>query len=318
MDGAPSTAMALGEQKNGQRLSRFRLMTYNIGGGRKDLGSQPDNIAQVIEQVSPDILAIQEATSYQDADGEWHSLLSQIAQAGAFGEHAHFAPALSMQKDIDVRKGLFVHGLFNDWQDWRQGNAMLSRWGFVRLGDPARPGNPRNVPLLRTPLYKGNRDTEPRYALLSRTKAPHLAPFVVGVHLTTLVGEREREGGPRPLPDRLEDAQDLRVRQAKRLLALLKEHVLAPREVVFLLGDLNAAASEPCISSVLVAEGGFKRLVPENEQNGTYLKVVEPIDHILVYPSDRLIEYRCWIVDTPLAREASDHLPVVADVVIAS
>ena len=44
----------------------------------------------------------------------------------------------------------------------------------------------------------------------------------------------------------------------------------------------------------------------------------EPIDHILVHPVDRLTEYRCWIVDTPLAREASDHLPVVADVTIAS
>ena len=293
-------------------------MTYNIGGGRKDLGSQPDDIAQVIEQVSPDILAIQEAASCQDADGMWHSLLSQVAKAGAFGKNAHFAPALSMQQDMDVRKGLFVHGLFNDWQDWRQGNAMLSRWEFVRLGDASKPGTPRNVPLFRAPLYEGNRDTEPRYALLSRIKAPHLTPFVVGLHLTTLVGEREQEGGARPQPERLETAQALREQQAKRLLALLKEHVLAPREVVFLLGDFNATASEPCISSVLVAEGGFKRLVPENEENGTYLKVVEPIDHIFVYPGNRLIEYRCRIVDTPLAREASDHLPVVAEVAIAA
>lgn len=302
---------------SGQRLSRFRLMTYNIGGGRKDLGSQPDDVVRVIEEVSPDILAIQEAASYQDADGEWHSLLSRVAQAGAIGDHTHFAPALSMREQMDVRKKLFVHGLFNDWQDWRQGNALLSRWEFVRLGDPSRPGTPRNVPLFRTHLYEGNRNTEPRYALLSRISTPDLAPFVVGVHLTTLVGEREQEGGPRPLADRLEDAQDLRVRQAKRLLTLLKEHVLARGEVLFLLGDFNAPASEPCISSVLVTEGGFTRLVPENEQTGTYPKVVEPIDHILVYPSDRLVEYRCWIADTPQARAASDHLPVVAEVAIA-
>ena len=299
---------------NGQQVSRFRLMTYNIGGGRKDLGYQPDNAARVIEQVSPDVLAVQEMASYQDADGEWHSLLTRIAQAGDFGDNAHFAPALSMQQDMDVRKGLFVHGLFNDWQDWRQGNALLSRWAFVRLGDPARSGRPRNVPIFRKPLYEGNRDTEPRYALLSRIKTPGLAPFVVGVHLTTLVGEREREGGARPLAGRLEDAQDLRIRQAKRLLTVLKEHVLARGEVVFLLGDFNAPASEPCISSVLIAEGGFTRLIPENEKNGTYPKVDDPIDHILVYPGDRLVEYRCWIVDTPQARGASDHLPVVAEI----
>ena len=132
---------------NEQRLSRFRLMTYNIGGGRKDLGPQPDAVVRVIEEVCPDILAIQEAASCQDADGEWHSLLSQIAQAGAFGNHTHFAPALSMREQMDIRKGLFVHGLFNDWQDWRQGNALLSRWEFVRLGDPSKRGTPRNIPL---------------------------------------------------------------------------------------------------------------------------------------------------------------------------
>ena len=317
MGTAPNTAMEPGGIVNGQQISRFRLMTYNIGGGKKDFSSQPRNVAQVIEQVSPDVLAVQEASSYQDGDGEWHNFLTQMAQAGDFGDNVHFAPALSMQQDLDIRKPLFVHGLFNDWQDWIQGNALLSRWAFVRLGDPSRAGTPRNVPLFRTPLYEGNRDTEPRYSLLSRIKTPDLAPFVVGVHLTTLVSEREREGGPRPLPGRLEDAQDLRIRQAKRLLTLLKEHVLARGKVVFLLGDFNAPASEPCISSVLVAEGGFTRLNPENEQNGTYPKVVEPIDHILVHPGDRLVEYRCWIVDTPLARKASDHLPVVADVTIA-
>ena len=57
---------------------------------------------------------------------------------------------------------------------------------------------------------------------------------------------------------------------------------------------------------------------PTNDQEATHSEVIESIDHILVYPSERLMEYHCWIVDTPLAREASDHLPVVADVVIAS
>ena len=318
MDGARSAATTLGETLSGQQMSTFRLMTYNIGGGRKDLGSQPDDVVRVIGDVSPDILAIQEASSFQDADGVWHSLLSQVAQAGAFGNHTHFAPALSMREHMVVQKRLFVHGLFNDWQDWRQGNALLSRWEFLRLGDASQPGSPRNVPLFRAPLYEGDRDTEPRYALLSRIGTPSLAPFVVGVHLTTLVGEREREGGPQAEPDRVEAAQALRVQQARRLLALLQEHVLARGEVVFLLGDFNASASEPCISSVLIGEGGFKRLNPTNDQGGTHPESIDPIDHILVYPSDQLAAYRCWIVDTPLARKASDHLPVVAEVTIAA
>lgn len=302
---------------SGRRLSKFRLMTYNVG-GRQDLGSQPDAIFQVIGQLTPDILAIQEAADYQDRDGRWQSLIGQVAQDGAFGDHVHFAPCLSMREHMDVRQRMFVHGLFNDWQDWRLGNALLSRWEFVRLGDPSQPGTPRNISIFRAPLYEGDRDTEPRCALLSRIRAPHLSPFVVGVHLTTLVGEREQEGGPRPRPDRVKAAQALRVQQAERILALLREHVLARGEVVFLLGDLNAPASEPCISSVLVGEGGFERLNPASDRGATHHGMGEPIDHILVYPGDRLVEYSCWIADTPQARQASDHLPVVADITIAS
>lgn len=297
-----------------QQELQFRLMTYNIGGGRKDFGSELDDVIEVIRKSAPDILVLQEVAEFQDADGVWHSILSQIAQAGEFGEHAHFGPTLSMQEHMHVRKALFVHGIFSDWRDWRQGNAVLSRWEFMRLGDPSKPGVPRSVPLYQTPLYQGNRDTDPRHALLTRINKAPIFPFVVGVHFTTLIAEREREGGPRPLPGRAEKAQILRFQQAKRLLDLLREHVLEPGEVVFLLGDFNAVISEPCISSVLETEGGFVHLTPAKGPCATHPKVLEPIDHVFVYPRNRLLEYQCWVVDSPVAQMASDHLPVVADV----
>lgn len=299
-----------------QPESRFRLATYNIGGGRDDFGSMPGAVTQVIKEISPDILVLQEATDYQDADGSWHSILSQIAASGEFGKYSHFGPTLSLREHMHVRKDLFVHSIFSDHLDWRQGNAILSRWGFVRLGDSSRPGTPRNVPVYRTPLYRGSRDTDPRYALLSRINRAPLYPFVVGVHLTTLVAERERDGGGRPVPGRVEEAEILRFKQARRLLDLLEEHVLEPQELVFLLGDFNAAAGEPCITSVLEREGGFTRLVPDRDQSATHSEAAQPIDHIFVYPEDRLMEYRCWIVASELAQQASDHLPVVADVTV--
>lgn len=295
---------------------QLRLMTYNIGGARRDFGSALPAIVQVIQQESPDILVIQEATEFQDADGVWHSVLDQIAQAGEFGNRAHFGATLSMKKHMHVGKTLFVHGLFNDWQDWKQGNAILSRKGFVRLGDPSKSGAPRNVPIYLTPLYQGNRDTDPRYALLARVNEAPVFPFVVGIHLTTLVAERE-SGDRRPFPGKLEEAQILRFKQARRLLDLLREHVLEPQKVVFLLGDFNAVANEPCISLVLETEGGFVRLTPANDEVATHPKVIAPIDHILMYPASRLVEYQCWIVDDPIAQQASDHLPVVADVVLS-
>lgn len=293
---------------------QFRLMTYNLGGAREDLGSTLSDVAKVIKEISPDILIIQEAVEFQNAEGVWHSALDRIAQAGEFGKHVHFAPVLSLREHMHVQKASFVYSLFNDWLDFRQGNAILCRWEFGRLGDPSKPGLPRNIPLYMTPVYQGNRDTEPRYAVLARVNRAPIFPFVVGVHFTTLVAEREKEGGPRPLPDRAEEAQALRLKQAKRLLDLLREYALEPGEVVFLMGDFNAIASESCISSVLEGEGRFKRLTPSQAKMATHPKVTEPIDHIFVHPSSRLIDYQCWIVDSPTARRASDHLPVVAEV----
>lgn len=297
-----------------QQELQFRLMTYNIRGGTKDFRSVLSSVIEVIKIVSPDILVVQEATEFQDAEGTWHSALGQIAQAVGLEKHIHFGPTISMQEHMHVQKPLFVHGIFNDWQDWRKGNAMLSRWQFVRLGDPSKAGVLRNVPLYVTSIYEGNRDTEPRYALLARVNKPPIFPFVVGVHLTTLVAEREEEGGPKPFPGRAEEAQLLRFEQSRRLVDLLREHVLEPGEVVFLLGDFNAMPSEPCITSVLEREGKFVRLVPTKGPGATHPKAVEPIDHVFVYPRNRLVAYQCWIVDSPVARQASDHLPVVADV----
>ncbi|MCP4542320.1 MAG: hypothetical protein GY832_34800 [Chloroflexi bacterium] len=296
--------------------SQFRLMTYNIRGKMGDLDSALDGVVQVIQDVAPDVLVIQEAAEFQDADSVWHSDLDQIAQALDIGKHVHFGPTVSMREHLNVQQPLFVQGIFNDWQDWRKGNAILSRWEFVRLGDPSKAGVPKSVPLYQTPLYRGNRDTEARHALLARINRAPIYPFVVGVHLTTLVAERKKQGNPASLPDKTEKAQILRFKQARRLLHLLREHVLEREEMVFLLGDFNTVASEPCISSVLQREGGFVHLMPTRGPGITHLQVSEPIDHIFVYPRDRLVEYQCWIVDNPVARQASDHLPVVTDVTI--
>jgi len=297
-----------------QQESRFRLMTYNIMGGTKDCCSVSSDVIEVVREASPDILVIQEVAEFQDADGAWHSALSQIVQAGDFGKHVHFEPTVCMREHMHVQQSLSIHGIFSDWQDWRKGNAILSRWEFVRMGDPSKRGRPRNVPLYQTPLYQGNRDSEPRYALIARINRAPVFPFVLGVHFTTLVAEREQERGSCLLPGRAEEAQILRFRQAKRLLDLLREHVLELGELVFLLGDFNAVASEPCIASVLETEGGFVHLTPSKGPDTTHLQALGPIDHILVYPRHRLVEYQCWIVDSPTAQRASDHLPVVADV----
>lgn len=289
-----------------------RLMTYNLGGGRKDFASNLAGILQVIANAAPDILVVQEAVDYQDADGTWFNVAEQIARIGGFRNNYFFGPTLSMKEHMHVERAIMVTGLFNDWQDWRHGNAMFCRWGFTRLSNSSRAGTPRNIPIYRPPVYEGNRDTDPRFVLLARLNQPPWYPFVMGVHLTTLLGER----GPRELPGRAEQAQMVRFQQAKRLLRLGREHLLDHKELIFLLGDFNAASTEACITTALEGEGGFTRLIPTSGPLATHPKVADSVDHIFVYPAERLVGYQCWTVDNEIARSASDHLPVIADIVV--
>jgi len=291
---------------------RFRLMTYNVGGGRRDSGSDLVRILEVVRSVSPDILVVQEATDHQDADGRWFSVAERIAQEGGFGSNYCFGPTLSMRKQMHTRREIMVHGLFADWQDWRHGNAIFCRWGFSRLGDKTKPGTAKNVPLYQPPVYEGSRDTDPRYVLLARVKRAPIFPFIAGVHLSTLSGER----GLQRLPGKVEQARGVRLEQARRFLDLVRAHILERGELLFLLGDFNAAQAEPCIAEALCGEGGFVRLKPSNGPIATHPKVKDAVDHILVSPAGKLVDYCCWVVDDATARAASDHLPVVAEVTV--
>lgn len=288
----------------------LRLMTYNVG-GVKQTEFSIDDVLEVIKNARPDLLAIQEVTERVDLDGNWVRLPSVIAQALGYGDKTFFGPTISMREHFHPKKALFVKGIFGDWKDWWQGNALFSRWPFVRLGDPSRPGQPQNLPLYRPAIYEGSRDTDPRYMILARVGYPALRPFAIATHLTTVIGEHDRED--QPGIQNSERARTMRWQQSQRLLETIRSNLLVRDEFVILMGDMNAAASEPCISDLLENEGRFVRLAPVKPVP-THPKLEEPIDHILVHPGNRRVEYKCWVVDNTLARGASDHLPVVADI----
>ncbi|MBN1429945.1 MAG: endonuclease/exonuclease/phosphatase family protein [Anaerolineae bacterium] len=293
-----------------QHLS-YRLMTYNIGGGRKERASEMSLVLQVIQNAVPDILVIQEATRWLDADGLWHSDLDEISPL--LGENARhvFTPILTMNEHLHPENKTMVDILFDDCRDWQQGNAIISRWPFHRLGRPDKPGAPCSVLLSRSPVYEGSRDTEPRAALLARIGRAPQFPIVIGVHLSTLVGER----GEDVLPGKPEQATRLREVETRRLIGLLREHVLDAHEIVFLLGDFNAVLDEPALQCI-IDEGGFIAATPAQGTASTHLKVKEAIDHIFIFPPERIVQFESTIVDTDKARLASDHLPVITDVII--
>jgi len=290
----------------------IKLMTYNIGGGRKDLGSVATGILETIRQEKPDILALQEAISIVTEDAVENSLTEISSRIGY--NHSFFGRALSMEQNFSVNKYLFVYGIFNDWTDWQQGNALFSQWPFIRF-NASSAGNPRNIPIYSS-KYEGNRDTEPRYVILARVNHPITPFYVLTTHLTTLLGER---GGPiREIPLVTEKAKMLRYAQCGQIITLINKHLLQKEQLVFLMGDFNAEVDEPCIQELL--KNGFFHLSPK-EKGGTHIKRLdEPVDHIFVHPGKNFITYKCQIVKNQInasSAEAfgpSDHLPVVAEV----
>lgn len=286
-------------------------MTYNIGGGRKRYSSEKSQILKVIRDVSPDILAIQEAARWLDVEGVWRSDLDDVIEVLGKGFVYSVAPTLTMKKQMHPNNRAMVGALFNDYQDWQQGNAIVSRWPFHRLGSSNQPGIPCSIPLYRSPVYEGSRDTEPRAALMARIGRAPQFPIVIGLHLSTLVGER----GDDIVPGKPEQAALLREVETRRLISMLREPALDTNEIVFLLGDFNATVNEPSLRHIL-DEGGFMPATPINAKMSTHSKVKGAIDHIFLFPPSRVVEFKSFVVETEEAHQASDHLPVVTEVTI--
>ena len=295
----------------------LRIATLNIGGGEKTFEEFPHDTQQsrqtalemLVSRLEADVLCLQEVTQYIDADGGTHSLMDHISHAGKY-DYAFYGKTVSMESNMQVKKDVMVRGIFNDWWNWSKGNAIHARVPFARFRDPTRPGLPRNIPVFRPLAYEGNRDTDPRYVLLTRLKEPPF-PFISTLHLTTLVGERPPNGNP----EKVQKAQSMRFEQVSRFLDLVRTFILEKNETLIVAGDFNAAPDERCLTHLLDTAPGFVRLRPEND-GPTHPALEKAVDHIYFYPQERLAGYVCRIDAGDLSRRASDHLPVVADLQI--
>ncbi|HOE35231.1 MAG TPA: endonuclease/exonuclease/phosphatase family protein [Anaerolineaceae bacterium] len=297
-------------------MSTLRVMTLNLGGGLKNFSgtletnaNRSEALLALINQINPDLLCVQEIAQYIDADGLKHSMVDLIREGARFS-HAYYGETLSMKRHMQVRKDLMVEGLFKDWWDWSKGNAVFSRAPFARLGSAKQDGFPRNVPIFQPLTYEGTRDTDPRFAIITRIKrAPF--PYLVNLHLTTLVGER----GEHQRDEVIRSARELRSEQIRRVIDLVEVNILRTGLPLILTGDFNANPDEYALAGILEAEKGFMRLVPENPIS-TH-PFAGAVDHFYISPRGFLREYHCRVVDNDLAHRSSDHLPVVADLTFA-
>lgn len=228
----------------------MRVATYNIHGCVGAGGHYaPDRIANVLKEIAPDILALQEVDTRRALHQGLHQFDYLVRETGLEGVAG---PSIREH-----------HGEY--------GNALLTRFPIVskRLID----------------LSVSRR--EPRGAIDVRLALPDGRLRVIVTHL----GLRARE----------------RREQIALLLALLAggPH---PGERVLMMGDFNEwwLAGHRNLSAIAArfpghyGDRGFPAACP-----------VLTLDRIFVHP--RPVRAKARMHMSPLARRASDHLPVVAD-----
>jgi len=109
----------------------LRVMSLNLGGGVKNFSGEPDEttskneaLLDLLFQLQPDVLCVQEIAQYTDAEGLKHSMVDLICNGGEYSFHC-YGETLSMKHHMQVKKDLMVNGLFKDWWDWSKGNAVF-------------------------------------------------------------------------------------------------------------------------------------------------------------------------------------------------
>lgn len=287
----------------------FSIMTYNIGGGARRHPTEMASLLAVLQEARPDVLAMQEVSLLVDREGVTRSPLDAITAALGPGATTQFAPTLTLKHDAHPGKDAMTKAQREGARDWQQGNALASRWPFIRLGMDDETGVLMYLPLFTPPRYLGNRDTEPRCALIARVGLAPIMPLAISLHLTTLKGER----GSEEQPGIAEAARAMRLAQAEALISELKSSPGFAEEVILLAGDFNAMEDEPCMAAL--REAGFLLLAPE-APTATHPKAPRPIDHLLIRAGGRLESYHCRVIDSPESRLASDHLPVMATITL--
>jgi endonuclease/exonuclease/phosphatase family metal-dependent hydrolase len=255
----------------------LRVMSYNIAGGNGDLA----RIADVIRAAGADIVAVQEVDVHWS---ERSSFADQAAELGAMLEmNVRFGPIYSLPGERGSRAGTSVDtvpSVERDVHPREFGLAILSRHPIIEFRNHV-------IPRLSTQAN----DVEPR-------PLPGFLEAVVrvrGVRIHVFNTHLDYRPDPR-----------VRVAQVAAMLPLLPEQSLP----VILMGDLNAPphAAELAPLFARLNDAGRRDREPGHTYPAT--APVRRIDYVLC--SDRFGFRAASVMDT----RASDHLPVIADLVL--
>ncbi len=197
-----------------QELMDFTILNWNVAGAKyleepkkrreefkKNLNTE---LKKLIKQESPHVITLQEIVKYEE-DGKRKNFIDRID-----GYTYHPFPLIDTES-LSIRakwNKLEKNGGWPKGTYFAQGNAFLFKEGLRHQPVWALPKKGWYKPKvdrenyvekvhLDSGLYFGDRDTEPRAALVAHfvynptKKKKPLDIFVINLHLTTLTGERE-------------------------------------------------------------------------------------------------------------------------------
>jgi endonuclease/exonuclease/phosphatase family metal-dependent hydrolase len=244
-------------------MQRFRIVTYNIHKCRGvDGRTHPERVAQVLEELNPDIVSLQEVVSYEGtaADGN---------------QGAHQAEFLA------GRLGLFgALGEARKHRGGAYGNVTLSRWDFKLV-------RPIDITIGRR---------EQRVALRTDIRLGGHILHVFNVHLGTAVRERREQA------IRLVDRDLLR-----------SIDISGPRIV---LGDFNEWV-RGLVTRTLIAEFHLTDLRVHLTRTRSYPALLPFLNLDHIYFDHHLRVEKAFFHRSRRSLIASDHLPLVADLVFS-
>jgi endonuclease/exonuclease/phosphatase family metal-dependent hydrolase len=330
----------------------IRIITWNIGGA-KFLGLPEGNTQQIGRQIfsqelnkairklcedhRPDFVVLQEIVKYGDP-ARPQDLLKKVpgyhydaSIAIDTANHSHPTKWEKYIKKGDWSLNTYLaqgYGIL-----WRENIEHASIWDFTpHLG----PKIEKEIVHLDTGLFTGNRDTEPRLAVVThfiiQTQGSPLDIFIINLHLTTLKGEREGS------PNKDNDASKTRQGQIDIVMngivsrynewmrENLQKHGLDRQPAIWILaGDFNCMPNSPELGSI--QRMNFIDLNP-NKGSGTkgkgvlLKKATITLDYIFAGPAYYALDpyfVRKEIEGNPTPftqYRVSDHFPVFAEVPI--
>ena len=197
---------------------QFSVLNWNVGGAR--FLEEPDKrkrgkfrndlnraLNRLVREFKPDVIALQEIVEYSEPDKPLENIIKDIR---GYVHYHYILINTATHPYVGKWRKVEQAGKWPPGSLFGQGNAILWReklphfpvWSLPKLSfEPDHEKHVEEV-ILMSGLYLGDRNTEPRAASVShfvipglydatREKEKPLDIFVVNLHLTTLMGERE-------------------------------------------------------------------------------------------------------------------------------